>query len=85
MRFYQEMQELLVQGRTVQTPNFRPYFPTRHQVQQNITYFQQNLGRMLSSEEFNKQNPLLRILRLASLDIDQLAQDPSFFNNSYGF
>lgn len=40
---------------------------------------------MLVGEDFNKQNPLLRILRLASLEIDQLAQDPSFFNNAYGF
>lgn len=38
VRFYQEMQEIVVKDnkddvfKTVMTPNFRPYFPTRDQV-----------------------------------------------------
>ena len=63
----------------MQQANFRPYFPLRSQVNDNFTYFHHKLGTMLYSEEFNKQNPLLRILRLASLNIEELAHDPSFF------
>ena len=72
------------QGRPpVQTPNFRPYFPSRSQVIENVTYFHHQLGLMLQSDDFNRQNPLLRILRLASLEIDHLAQDPSFFHHTF--
>lgn len=62
--------------------NFRPYF-SRSQVQENFTFFDHKLGSLLYSDEFNWENPLVRILRLANLEIHELVQDPSFYNHTF--
>ena len=49
----------------------------------NYTYFHHKLGQMLYSDDFNRFNPLVRILKLASLEITELAQDPSFFQHAF--
>lgn len=87
VRFYQEMQEQTGRGDRRPGPptNFRPYFPSREKVLEHISFFSTRLGQLLYQDEaFNEDdNPLVRILRLAGHDIEELAHDPSFFKHPF--
>ena len=79
VRFYQELMEDRPRSGMLQS-NFRPYFPNKYRLEENISYFSAPLRQLLCyNEDFNRQNPLVRILRLASFDISDLEQDPSLF------
>ena len=85
VRFYQEMTVVQLDGqKTASHLNFRPYFPTKEKVLEHMSYFSNDLAMLLyRDDKFNSQNPLVRILRLASFDIDKLALDPSFYKHPF--
>ena len=72
MKFYLEEKPL-----AYNTQNFRPYYASENMLQVNIHLFSNPLANLMTSADFRSENTLTRILRMANLDIEDIANDHS--------
>jgi hypothetical protein len=72
VRFYYEVAQS-----SMQQSNFRPYFATESRLQENLHLFSNPLANLMTSVDFRRENTLTRILRMANLDIADIANDCS--------